>query len=109
MVVAVGTDAMGRGDAGLGLTLMKSFLFSLAEQNAAPEHLLFFNSGVHLTCEGSAALDDLKQLEEKGTSIKSCGACLNFYQKTDKLKIGSVTNMFAIVETMAKAKRLINL
>lgn len=109
LVVAIGSDRMGRGDDALGRTLMKSFIFSLAELDPAPETLLFFNGGVHLACDGSAALDDLAALEAKGVSINSCGACLDFYQKTDALKIGGVTNMYAILGTMAQAKRLINL
>ncbi len=109
LVVAIGSDCMGRGNDDLGAALMKSFLFSLSEREGRPDHILFFNGGVHLTCEGSASLTDLSALAAKGTAIHSCGACLNYYKKTDKLKVGGVTNMFAIVETMAQAKRLINL
>lgn len=109
LVVAVGADTMGRGDEELGSVLIKSFLFSLTELTVPPAHLLFFNSGVHLTCEGSAALEDLSALVEKGTVVNSCGACLNYYGKTDTLRVGGVTNMFAIVETMSRARRLISL
>lgn len=107
LVVAVGSDRMGEGDDELGRTLMKSFLFSLTELATPPEYLLFFNGGVHLTCVGSNALADLQSLAEKGASINSCGACLNFYRKTEALKVGGATNMMAIVETMAQARRLI--
>ncbi len=109
LVVAIGSDRMGRGDDDLGRTLMKNFLFSLAELETPPEHILFFNSGVHLTCAGSAALDDLAALTAKGASVNSCGACLNFYGKTDTLQVGSVSNMYFILRIMAQAKRLINL
>lgn len=109
LVVAIGSVHMGRGSDELGATLMKSFIFSLTEQESVPDQILFFNGGIHLTCEGSAALDDLAALAAKGATINSCGACLNYYQKTDKLKIGTVTNMFSIVQTMAQAKRLITL
>lgn len=109
LVVAVGSNHMGRGDDELGATLMKSFIFSLTELAPPPEHVLFFNDGVHLTCEGSSVLEDLEALAQKGVAVHSCGACLNFYRKTDRLKVGGVTNMFVIVETMARAKRLINL
>jgi selenium metabolism protein YedF len=109
LVVAIGSGCMGSGSDELGATLMKSFIFSLTEQDGSPDQILFFNGGIHLTCEGSAALDDLAALAAKGVTINSCGACLNYYQKTDKLKIGNVTNMFMIVQTMAQAKRLITL
>ncbi len=109
LVVAISSDCMGRGSDELGATLMKSFIFSLTEQDSVPDHLLFFNAGIHFACDGSAALDDLAALAKKGTAINSCGACLNYYQKTDKLKIGGISNMFAIVQTMAQARKLINL
>lgn len=109
LVVAISSSHMGRGSDELGATLMKSFIFSLTELGQPPECILFFNGGVHLTCEGSSVLDDLDALAKKGVEIRSCGACLNYYQKTDKLGVGDVTNMFAIVETMAKARRVINL
>lgn len=108
LVVAIGSDSMGRGSDELGKTLMKSFIFSLTELDIPPEHILFFNGGVHLTCDGSSALDDLAALAAKGVSINSCGACLNYYNKTELLRVGGVTNMYAILGTMAQAKRLIN-
>jgi hypothetical protein len=46
---------------------------------------------------------------EKGTTIKTCGACLDFYHLTDTLAIGSITNMYEIVETMNQAAKVITL
>jgi selenium metabolism protein YedF len=109
LVVAVGTQTMGRGDEILGKNLLKAFLYSLTEIEPAPEYLLFFNGGAFMTTEGSAALKDLQTLIDRGAVVGTCGACLDFYQLKDKLKVGAVTNMFAIVQTMAQAKRLINL
>ncbi len=109
LVVAIGRSAMGHGDDELGGNLMKSFIYSLTEFPTPPEHIIFYNGGARLTCEGSAALADLKTLEARGTTINTCGTCLNFYNIADTLQIGGVTNMFAIAETMASAKRLINL
>ena len=109
LVVAVGKAKMGEGDEQLGGMLMKSFLYSLTELDQPPESLLFYNGGVHLTTEGAATLDDLHKLEEKGTMIASCGACLDFYGLKEKLAVGSVTNMYAIASSMASAAHLINL
>lgn len=108
-VVAVGRETMGSGDEALGKALMKSFLYSLTELEPPPERILFFNGGVRLTTEGSNALADLERLAAKGVAIDSCGACLNFHNLTDKLKVGGVTNMFSIVSAMAGTGRLINL
>ncbi len=109
LVVAIGGEAMGAGNDDLGRVLMKSFIYSLTELEPPPERLLFFNGGVKLTTEGSNALADLETLANKGAAIDSCGACLDFHGLTGKLKVGGVTNMFAIAGAMAKAGRLINL
>ena len=108
LVVAIGRDSLGHGPSPeLGLTLMKTFIFSLTALETPPEHILFFNGGAFLTSEGSKALDDLKTLESRGATINTCGACLNFYQLT--LKIGSITDMFSITATLAQAEKAVTL
>ncbi|MCC8166880.1 MAG: sulfurtransferase-like selenium metabolism protein YedF [Planctomycetes bacterium] len=109
VVVAIGTDRMGTGDDDLGRTLLKSFIFSLTELDTPPAVVVFYNGGVHLACDGSAALKDLRTLTEKGTAIMACGACLNHFGKTEALRVGTVTNMFAIVETLSGAARTVHL
>ena len=37
----------------------------------------------------------------------TCGTCLDYYGLKDKLAVGSVTNMYSIVETQAKATKVI--
>ena len=107
LVVAVDTDAMGRGSDELGGTLMKGFLFALGQLPQPPKTILFYNGGARLTCEGSAFLEDLRALAEKGAEILTCGTCLNYYGLTEKLAVGGVTNLYAIVETLANAGKVI--
>ena len=109
LVIAIGKNTMGMGNDELGAILIKGFIYALTELEKPPEALLFFNSGVRLTTEGSNVIGDLKKLEEKGTVVSSCGTCLDFYQLKDKLAAGNVTNMYAIASAMAGAARLINL
>ncbi|MDR2303167.1 MAG: sulfurtransferase-like selenium metabolism protein YedF [Treponema sp.] len=109
LVLAIGKNTMGTGNEELGAILIKGFVYSLTELDPPPEMILFFNSGVTLSTEGSAVIKDLKGLEEKGCIISSCGTCLDFYNLRDKLAVGNVTNMYAIVEAMAQAGKLINI
>ena len=37
-------------------------------------------------------------MEAQGVEILTCGTCLNFYGLAEKLAVGGVTNMYAIVE-----------
>ena len=102
-VVVFSTDRMGIGDDTLGCNLMKAAIFALTQQDALPDTLLFYNGGIHLTCEGSECLEDLQKLADAGVEILSCGNCLKFYEKEDKLAIGEVTNMYVILEKQLQA------
>lgn len=106
-VVAVGSAAMGSGDERLGKTLMKGFLFALSQLEELPAAVLFFNGGASLTCEGSVSVEDLKSMEAQGVEILTCGTCLDFYGLKDKLAVGSVTNMYTIVEKLSNASKVI--
>lgn len=103
IVVAVGADHMGEGSEELGQALLKGFLFALTVQETLPNTILFFNGGARLTCEGSDSLEDLKKLVERGVEVLTCGTCLDFYGLKETLAVGSVTNMYDIVEKQMKA------
>ena len=109
LVVAIGRDTMGSGDEELGKILIKGFIYSLTELATPPKAVIFFNSGAKLSVEGSNALNDIRVLEGKGSVILTCGTCLNFYGIQDKLAVGTVTNMYTIVETMCEAGKVINI
>jgi selenium metabolism protein YedF len=106
-LVVLSTNKMGHGNDELGKTLMKAFIFALTKQDQFPKTILLYNSGAFLSCEGSDSLEDLKLLEANGVEIMTCGTCLNFYELSEKLAVGSVTNMYDIVEKMQKASKII--
>lgn len=108
-VVAIGSDTMGRGSEELGRALLKSFLYALAQLETPPRTMLFFNGGAKWTVEGSPSLEDLRELESRGTEILTCGTCLDYYGLKEKLAVGSVTNMYRIAEILTQADRLVNL
>lgn len=107
MVVVISSDTMGNGDDELGRILMKGFIFALTQQDELPATVLLYNGGAKLSCEAAPTLEDLKSLEAQGVEIMTCGTCLNHYGLTEKLQVGSVTNMYAIVEKMTQASLLI--
>lgn len=107
IAVVISADTMGSGDVQLGKALMKSFIFALTNATTLPEHMIFYNSGAFVTCEGSDSLEDLQNLEKAGVKITTCGTCLNFYGLTEKLQVGTVSNMYDIVETLTAAKSII--
>lgn len=107
MVVVLSSNLMGQGDDVLGKVLMKGFVYALTQQDILPETVLLYNGGAFLSSEGSDNLEDLKELEAQGVEILTCGACINHYGLADKLRVGSVTNMYEIVERMTAATLLV--
>jgi len=108
-VVAISSDAMGKGSEELGKILIKSFIRTLVEQEKPPTTMIFFNSGAHLTAKVSNALEDLKQLEEKGTEIMTCGTCIDYYGLDKQPAAGAVTNMYEISKKLTSADNVVNI
>jgi selenium metabolism protein YedF len=106
-VVVISTSYMGIGDDTLGATLMKGFIYALSQQDTLPKTILFYNGGAKLTCEDAPTLEDLKSMEAQGVEIMTCGTCLNHYGLTDKLQVGTVTNMYVIAEKMTQADLIV--
>ena len=106
-VVAVTSATMGSGSEELGKLLMKGFIYALSQQETLPKAILFYNSGASIPTEGSVSLEDLKAMEAQGVEIYTCGTCLDFYGLKDKLAVGSVTNMYSIVELLSQADHII--
>lgn len=109
VVFLITSDRLGDGPDELGRLLMKNFIHSLLEASHLPSRLLFMNSGVRLTTEGSQVLEALGKLAGMGVECLSCGLCLDFFGIKDKLRAGSTTNMLTTVETILSNERVIRL
>lgn len=106
-LVVISSNTMGNGDDELGKILMKGFIFALTQMDDLPNTVILYNGGAFLSTEDSQSLEDLKNLEKCGVEIMTCGTCLNHYGIADKLQVGTVSNMYAIAESMTKADKII--
>lgn len=109
IVLVISSDVMGRGDDDLGRVLLRNHLHVLAEASRRPDILVFYNSGVKLATEDSPALDDLRALAARGTTILLCGTCLGHFGLKDRVAVGESSNMYAITEAMLGAGKVITL
>jgi len=107
VVVYINSQFLGVGEDTLGTLLMRAFLKTLLDQEVQPYRIIFINSGVRLTSEGSEVLETLKTLSAKGAEILSCGTCLDFYGLKEKLKVGVISNMYDILRTLTEADQII--
>ena len=107
LVVVLSDNHMGRGDDVLGDILIRSFVHTLLQLKPLPDTIICYNAGVKLAVRGSAALDDLQQIERAGVDILVCGTCANYFVLGDQIAAGRISNMYDIAETMAGAGRLV--
>ncbi|WP_138160131.1 sulfurtransferase-like selenium metabolism protein YedF [Peptoniphilus catoniae] len=103
-IVVFSSDRLGLGDEDFSKKLLEGFLYSLPEKESLPTYVVLYNYGVRLSTLNENTVSDLKKLEEKGTTVLSCGLCLNNYGLKDSLKVGQITNMDNIVDLQIKYK-----
>ncbi len=100
VVFLVTSNLLGQGHEELGKLLMTSFFNTFLDGEQFPSKILFMNSGVYLTVEGSTVLESLSRMAQNGVEILSCGTCLDYYGLKEQLRVGEVTNMYDTVETL---------
>jgi selenium metabolism protein YedF len=107
LLLVLKSSMLGDGQPDLGEKLMKAFLTQLLDSRNYPAKIICMNSGIFLTTEGSSVLDIMKQFESQGTKIFSCGTCLDYFKKSDQLKIGDVGNMKDSVQALLSYPKII--
>jgi selenium metabolism protein YedF len=109
-VVFVSSDSIGE-DRELGTMLITGFIKNIleVEKRLLPSKIIFVNSGVKIACFNQDAIESLKQLEQKGVEIYSCGVCLKHFNIEDKLKVGKVGNAYDTVYSLLDGESVINL
>ena len=107
--IFISSDKMGEGNDELGRVLIKGFIYTLTECKPYPKHIILVNGGVKLSTEYEATIENLKILEKAGVEILSCGTCLDYYGLKEELQVGTVTNMYTIVEIMKNSSQTISI
>jgi len=106
-VICIKNDKMGFGEEELGKILIKGFINTIKEVEPLPDKIIFYNNGALLTLEESGLHDSLKELENSGVKILVCGTCADYYGIKNKIKIGIISNMYDITESLTKASHVI--
>jgi intracellular sulfur oxidation DsrE/DsrF family protein len=108
-VILLTRNGMGEADQVLQYKLLGTYLKLLEEHNILPGAICFYTEAVHLVVEGSPVLDTLQSLERKGVRLILCSTCLNYFNLTDKVKVGIVGGMGDILEAQRQASKVITL
>lgn len=108
-VVIINNESFGKGDDELGKKLMGAFLRKLWMKEELPEVIACYNSGVKLIAKGSAVLDALHGLSDKGVEIIACGTCLDYFELDKSIEVGRRSDMDEIVSTILAAEKVITI
>lgn len=108
-ILVIGNEFLGRGSKELGAILMRNFFYTLAEADSLPAQVILINSAVKLAAENSPVLQNLMDLNRRGVNILASSASLDYYGIKEKLCVGSISNMYSIVELMSLYPRVITL
>lgn len=103
----IASDQAGIGAEELGHILMRAFIKTIKDLDEKPEKIIFLNSGVKLSCKGSKVIEDIKELEQSGIKILSCGTCLDYYGLKEDLEAGTISNMYEILSSLQEAQKII--
>ena len=106
-VIFITSETIGEGDDKLGRILMEGFINTLLDQDPIPDRILFMNAGVKFAVQGSPVLNTLGKIIDRGCEILVCGTCLEFFSLSDKLSVGTVSNMFDIQGALLEAASVI--
>ena len=99
-VILMTKDYLGEGSEELGRNLMKTFWVCMVEADVKPSKIYFINSSVKMVTNDSVHLENIKKLADAGVEIAACGICLDFYGVKEELGVGSITNMYAITDSI---------
>jgi intracellular sulfur oxidation DsrE/DsrF family protein len=108
-VILVTRNGMGEAEPELQLKLAGTYFKLLDENNILPAAICFYTDGVKLAVEDSPVLESLLSLANKGVRLILCSTCLNYFNLTDKVKVGVVGGMTDIIEAQMKAGKVISI
>jgi len=108
LVYVISSDSMGRGDDELGWALLQTFIQTIKDIQPLPEKIIFYNSGVKQVTTESGALEALRHLQTQGVEILACGTCLDFFKLKSAIKVGQISNMYDIMNSMTSADKIVS-
>ena len=100
LMLLIKSSMLGEGEPDLGEKLLSAFLAQLLESGSVPARIVCMNTGIFLTTEGSSMRDLMSRFDAQGSEILSCGTCLEYYKRSDRLVVGKPTNMRDTVQAL---------
>lgn len=106
-VIAFTSDKMGEGTEELGRLLMVNFIKAIKDLDKLPSKMVFYNKGVELGRNDSPVVEHLRDLEQMGVKLYFCATCTKYYSLEEKISLGTLSNMYEIVQIMASSGNVV--
>ncbi|OGW37153.1 MAG: hypothetical protein A2Y97_01090 [Nitrospirae bacterium RBG_13_39_12] len=106
LLIIIGSDTIGKEEK-LGKILMKGVFETMKVTKELPHTIFFLNTGVKLTTIDNEFISLIKEFEEMGVEIFTCGTCLKYFNLESELKIGFRGTTNHIVEGMKDFKKTV--
>lgn len=106
-LLVITSSEIGTGETDLGAKLTDLIFKVFSEFTPQPARIIFLNSGIFLTTEGSPIVAKLRALEEKGTEIVSCITCLNYHERMEKVVVGRPGDMKDTVDAVLEYSKVV--
>lgn len=108
-VVVIHNQGMGSGSEELGKILLQACLNTLKDIAPPPAAILCYNAGVFAAAEGAPTVPALEELARQGVSLLICGTCVDYFDLKNKIAVGTISNMYDILQQLSSANRIITL
>jgi hypothetical protein len=102
-VLVLGSDTMGRGDDGLGSTILANFLKSLVANPLRPDKIVCWNAGVKLLAADAPTVATLQDLEGIGVEILACKTCVEHFGLQDAIRAGEISTMPILADLVLRS------
>ena len=108
-VVVINHHGMGSGSEELGKILLQACVNTLKEVSPLPSAILCYNAGVFVAAEGAPTVPALQELVGQGVPLLVCGTCVDYFDLKGKIAVGTISNMYDILQKLSTAVRIITL
>ena len=108
-VIVLNHNGMGSGSEELGRVLLQACIFTLKDISPLPSVILCYNAGVLVAAEGAPTVPALADLVSRGVTLLLCGTCVDYYELKGKIAVGTISNMYEILQRVSTSEKVITL
>ncbi|WP_442599157.1 DsrE family protein [Neobacillus sp. D3-1R] len=101
-VILLTSDQFGKGDTQLGESVLETFFTLLKQREEVPYAIFCMNRGVFTLTDESFVSVHMKELMDRGVSIYACKTCVDHYELSQKLSVGTISSMGHFIELATK-------